>query len=391
MVLKVVELTKPEHIKQFHKVATHIYRLDPNWVEPLHSQIENIFDPAKNPHFKTGHAKRWLLYNEPGQPIGRIAAFHYHNGIEKTAGIGFFECENNQEAANTLFDAAFNWLRSADVEFVDGPVNFGDNDTFWGLLIDGFTPPAWGMAYNPPYYQELFESYGFQEYYRQQSNHLDLQKPFPKRLYKVSEYVIQKGAFRFVPFSYKQIDTFLDDFATIHKKAWQFHENYKELDLVELKGKFMALKPLVIEEFNWFAYKDNEPVGLIIMVPDLNQIFKNMHGKVSILNLLGLKLFGVKKKMNRARIIAMGVVPEYQQKGVEAGFFYYMHQMIQKYPWYKEVELSWIGTFNPKMQALLKAFGSFPAKYYLTYRRHVNGKEKVTPLSEIPVDTKFSN
>ena len=79
--------------------------------------------------------------------------------------MGFFECINDKSASILLMDTCRNWLQENGMEAMDGPINFGENDNFWGLLIYGFTHPAIGMNYNPPYYQEFFESYGFKTYF----------------------------------------------------------------------------------------------------------------------------------------------------------------------------------------------------------------------------------
>ncbi len=124
-----------------------------------------------------------MIYDQPGRLAGRIAAFIDRNTAstydQPTGGMGFFECINDQEIANLLFDTARDWLRDRGMEAMDGPVNFGETDKYWGLLVDGFTHPSYEIAYNPPYYQGLFESYGFKTYFKQEGFHLDVKKEFP--------------------------------------------------------------------------------------------------------------------------------------------------------------------------------------------------------------------
>ncbi|GAF01641.1 hypothetical protein [Saccharicrinis fermentans] len=144
----------------FLNVVEKIYKGDKHYVRPLNSDIENIFNPKVNVFFKQGSAIRFIL-KDKGEVIGRIAAFVNEKkayGYEQpTGGLGFFECVNDQKAAFTLFDAGVEWLKSQGMEAADGPINFGENDNFWGLLVEGFTDPTYGMQYNPPYYKAFYE------------------------------------------------------------------------------------------------------------------------------------------------------------------------------------------------------------------------------------------
>ncbi len=146
---------------------------NPNYIQPLDNEVNDVFNTLKNKNFKYGETKRWILKDDNNNLIGRIAAFIHSKYINKgtefaTGGIGFFDCINDSAAAKILFDAAKNWLQSKGMEAMDGPINFGDRDKWWGLMVEGFEqPPIYGMPYNPPYYEQLFENYGFKNYYNQ--------------------------------------------------------------------------------------------------------------------------------------------------------------------------------------------------------------------------------
>jgi hypothetical protein len=121
-------------------------------------QVESIFDPQSNVYFKHGEATRWVLQDEKGALIGRVAAFVDHHTAPKqdppAGGMGFFECINDHYAAAMLFDTCKEWLKTRGLEAMDGPINFGETDKYWGLLVDGFTHPSYEIAYNP-HYREL--------------------------------------------------------------------------------------------------------------------------------------------------------------------------------------------------------------------------------------------
>ena len=157
--MKILEVKDKISRKQFLEVVEDIYQNDDAYVRPLDGMIEEIFDPSQNIFFTHGSATRFILINE-NRVIGRVAAFINEKkafGFEQpTGGLGFFECIDNKEAAFKLFDTAKEWLKERGMEAMDGPINFGENDNFWGLLIDGFTQPGFGMQYNPPYYKKVF-------------------------------------------------------------------------------------------------------------------------------------------------------------------------------------------------------------------------------------------
>lgn len=390
--MKIVEVTKPSQIKAFHSIVKDIYANDSNYIFPLVSQIEKIFSPKHNPEFTNGDAKRWLVYSDEHKLIGRIAAFYSKNKNSKDqlpiGGIGFFECHENQMAADLLFETAKEWLKEKGLEGMDGPINFGENDTFWGLLVDGFTQPGFGMNYNPPYYKNLFENFGFNFYYEQVSHHLDLIKPFPERFWRIAEWLIERGTYRFEHFRYTNIEKYLNDFIDIHKEAWKFHPNYSPLIRDEIKARLEEMKPITPEDFIWFAYHGNDPAGVMVMVPDFNQLLAHIKGRMNIFSKLKLYFLKKRKTIRKARVIMLGVKPRYQRAGVESGIFYQVKQTLEKYPEYNELELSWVGEFNPKMKALLDDFGSRPDKKHFTYRYLFDTNNEVKPLATIPVDTK---
>ena len=169
--MKLVEVTEKHSEKEFLQLPVRLYKDEKNWIRPLDQDIKSIFDPTKNKQFRNGEAIRWLLKDENGLAIGRIATFIDNKTLKKedqpTGGIGFFECIDDKKAAFKLFDAGVNWLKERDIEAVDGPINFGDRNIWWGLLVDGFTEPNYQMPYNFLYYKELFEAYGFQLYFKQ--------------------------------------------------------------------------------------------------------------------------------------------------------------------------------------------------------------------------------
>ncbi|MBA4409028.1 MAG: N-acetyltransferase [Odoribacter sp.] len=370
--MRLIQVTDKQTQKLFHQVPHLIYKNDPNWPCPLHSMVEDVFTPAKNPSFKTGEAIRWVLVGERDQLLGRIAAFWNRKKAfafeQPTGGCGFFECVDQFEAARMLFDTAREWLLERGMEAMDGPINFGENYMNWGLLVDGFMHQGFGMPYNPSYYLGLFKQYGFEVYFEQYSYHLDYSKPFPERFWKIAGWVAQKPGYSFEHFSFDKTEKFIEDFCYIYDEAWRFHEHFQPLDRDELYDFIKSSKAILDPEMVWFAYHQGAPIALFVMVPDINQILKKLNGKINFINILKFLFYKRMKTINRTRILIMGVIPKYQKSGIESAIFWHQEKMMKHKPQYKEVEMSWAGDFNPKIIAIYKSVGGVQVKTHYTMR-----------------------
>src|SRR5690554_2147795 len=371
--MRLIQVKDKTSRKLFHKVPHIIYKDDPNWACPLEGMIENVFIPEKNPSFKNGEAIRWVLTDNSNNPVGRIAAFYNQEKAvvfdQPTGGCGFFECIDNQEAAGILFDASRDWLKSKGMEAMDGPVNFGENYMNWGLLAEGYLPQGFGMAYNPPYYVQLFENYGFQIYFKQFSYHLDVTLPeLPDRFWKVAEWVAKKPQFSFKHFQWSEKEKFIDDFATVYDNAWKFHKHFRPIDKDDLRDFIYNAKALIEEDFIWFAYHEDEPIALFVMIPDFNQILAKFRGRIGLAQIPKLMWLKWRKTINRTRSLIIGIVPKYQRSGIDAAMFWHLRPVMYRKRWYKEMELSWAGDFNPKIVALYESVGGKRMKTHYTMR-----------------------
>ncbi len=376
----------------FLDTARVINRNDITWVCPLDNDIKAVFDPAKNPYFKRGVVERWVLTGDKGELLGRIAAFVDHNLAhsheQPTGGMGFFECIPDQKAAFLLFDQAKEWLKEKGMEAMDGPVNFGETDKYWGLLVNGFTHPSFDVPYNPPYYQELFESYGFQVYYKMEGFHLDITKPLPERLRKIAERILSKPGYAFRHFTWKEEEKITKDFAEVFNEAWaSFKKHFEPLEHAYIRETLKKARPILEEEFIWLAYFEEKPIGIYLMFPDLNQILKHLDGKLDPVSMLKFLWLKKRKTMTRAKGLLMGVIPKYQNRGIESAFIHNLAEVFSRKKQYTEIEFSWVADFNPAMRKIFMAVGCVPVKNYITYR-YLFDRSKEFKRYPIPDDEK---
>jgi len=371
--MKLIEVTDRKTEILFLNTARVIYRDDNTWVCPLDNHISGLFDPKNNPYYKHGTASRWVLTGDDSSLIGRIAAFIDFNMAgtydQPTGGIGFFECIDDDQAAEMLFSVAREWLRERGMEAMDGPINFGETDKYWGLLVDGFTHPSFEVAYNPPYYQGLFERYGFQVYYKMEGFHYDLTKPLDERFRKIAEWVAAKPGYEFRHFTWKDKDKFVADFAEVFNEAWaSFKANFEPLEADYIKNVLQKAKVILDEEFIWIAYFEGKPIAIYLMFPDLNQILKHLNGKLNPWSMIKFLWLKKRNTMTRARGMLMGVIPKYQGLGIESGFILKLREAMKHKKHYEEVEFSWVADFNPRMRKIFVSVGSISVKHYITYR-----------------------
>jgi hypothetical protein len=271
---------------------------DPQWIAPLIQDVEKVFDKAKNPYFSHGECERWLLTDADGKAIGRIAAFinktNAYTEEQPTGGCGFFECINDRDAAFKLFDTAKQWLQERGMEAMDGPINFGERNAWWGLLVEGFTEATYQMNYNPPYYIKFFEEYGFKDYFRQLSYGLPIDMARPEKYNLFYERLLRQGC-RFEHVQKGNMEKYAEDFRTVYNKAWHNFHNFHEMSKEQSMDLLKSMKPVMIDYLMWFGYYNDEPVAMFIMLPELNQWFKHLHGNLNwwgMLKFLYYKTFG---------------------------------------------------------------------------------------------------
>ena len=377
--MEIIEVQSKADKRDFLAISPKIGRGFDNYVQPLDKDIEDVFNPAKNKCFGFGKATRWILKDQ-GEVIGRIAAFineQYKNyGTDyPTGGIGFFECIDDQKAAGLLFDQARQWLQQRGMEAMDGPINFGDRERWWGLMISGFDQePIYGMSFNPPYYQKLFEGYGFKNFYNQYYFAMLITDELPEKYIERHARFKAKKDYSVRHIDLNNIEKHAEDFATVYNAAWSQHHEAKTITKEDMMRNFNEMKPIIDEDLIWFAYYKEEPIAMWINIPDLNEYFKHFNGKFGLLQKLRLLWMKRQGRCERFTGIAFGVVPKYQALGIDAFMITEGSSFIQKKRSYEKYEMGWTGDWNPRMLNIYKALGGRLSRELVTYRYIFGGQ-----------------
>jgi GNAT superfamily N-acetyltransferase len=357
-------------LKRFIDLPYRLHARDPLWVPPLRRDVATLLSRQKNPFFEHAEAE-YFLAERGGEVVGRIAAIsnrlHNETHGDRVGFFGFFECIDDQAAANALFQAAGEWCRTLGHDILRGPASFSVNDEC-GLLVEGFeTPPTLMMPHNPRYYIRLIENAGFtkaKDLWVYQGGSMEGYVPVPERLARATELIRQRQGITLRPLNMSDFEGEVERIKELYNTAWEKNWGFVPMTEHEIDHLAEQFKPVVIPELVPMAEKDGKLIGFGIALPDLNVVFRrNRSGNLFpvIFRLLwALKM----KRIRRARILLLGVVPAFQGKGVDA--------MLYHWIWTKSGdrgiywgEAGWILEDNPAMNAGLE---KMTFRVYKTYR-----------------------
>jgi len=358
-------------LNKFIRFPWGIYKDNPFWVPPLIYDRKKLLDKVNNPFFQHAEMEMFIAFRNE-QPAGRIAAIKndmhnkYHN--DNCGFFGFFECIDDQETANLLFDTAINWLKEKGVTSVMGPANPSSNDD-WGLLVEGFNlSPNFMMPYNPEYYIKLIENYGFAKIKDLNAYQITSDKVLKvEKLKRLVENIKSRNNVKI-----KQLDKsrFAQDLAkvkAVYNKAWAPNWGFVPLTEDEIDYLASEMKILLEPSLTLFAEKGEETIGFTLTMPDYNQLFKKMNGRLFPFGIL--RLLTQKRSINTARILTLGIIPEYQKKGIDAVIYWELLNNAAKLGIYTG-EASWILEDNDMMNNAIINMGGELFKRYRIY--HLN-------------------
>ncbi|HRH70228.1 MAG TPA: hypothetical protein PLB89_12035 [Flavobacteriales bacterium] len=371
--MKISAVTDKRTEEQWMRLPWSIYAKDPNWIPHLVQDVSKVFDPSRNKLLKEGSAQRWILTDAAGTVIGRIAAFinpkTAYTEKQPTGGMGFFECINDRKAADLLLDTARDWLKAKGMEAMDGPINLGDRNMFWGLLIKNYTDaPIYGTNYNPAYYKDLLEGYGFQVWFNQLFFKRSALVPVQPIFHRKFKQLENDADIRMHDARGRSVEQIAEDFRTVYNDAWVDHENHKAMDEATSLKLVKAMKPVMDPRLIIFIRYKERPIAMYISLPELNEIFRYVDGNLNWwgkLKFLWYRKRGVVKTMTG---IVFGVAKEFQGKGIEGALIVYAEKFIVDKKLYKDTVLTWVGDFNPRMVKVCENLGAENYRTLATFR-----------------------
>ena len=366
MSIEVHPVRSNSDLKRFIKIPWRIYKGNSCWVPPLIGDQKKKFNPDKNPFYQ--HSKVELFWAEKdGRPAGRIAAIVNNNYNEfHGENIGFwgcFECIDEQNVANSLFESAADYLKTHNLDLMRGPANFSSNDD-WGLLIHGFEkPPLVMMPYNPPYYIDLLHRFGF-------NKAMDLfafwlhKEQMTERIIRTAELIKKRTQVTFRHIDIKNFSEEIERIRIVYNFAWSRNWGFVPMTKQEFDHISQDLKQIVVPELVLIAEHNGTPVGFSLALPDINQALIHINGRLFPFGLF--KLLYYAKRIHTVRVLTMGVVPEYQKRGIDVVFYYETFKRGTA-KGFTEGELSWVLEANDMMVRAAENMGSKVYKKYRLY------------------------
>lgn len=369
MAIEIKLVENSSDLMKFIKFPWVVYKNDPYWVPPLLMDRKKILNKQKNPFFQHAQADYFLAYRDK-KIVGRIAAIKndLHNQIheDKVGFFGFFECLDDQEVANALFDTAANWLKQRGLTSMMGPANPSSNDE-WGMLLEGFEDePRILMTYNPKYYLDLCDNYGFKKAKDLNAYSLDSDKVLgSEKLARVAEIAKTRAKLVIKELDMKNFEKELEKVKLVYNKAWEKNWGFVPMTEAELDAMAEDLKQLVEPSLVLFGEIDGETVGFSLTMLDYNQVFKKMNGRLFPYI---YKLWTEKKNISWARVITLGLIPEYQKRGLDAVFYWEIVNRARKLGIMRG-EASWILEDNAMMNRGAEVMQGDIYKKYRIYEK----------------------
>ncbi|MBT5765719.1 MAG: hypothetical protein HOI58_02565 [Kordiimonadaceae bacterium] len=363
--------------KIFVTLLWDIFKDDPNWVPPLIMERMDIIDEKKNPYFLHADVRLWIAYKN-GMPVGRISAqidelVEPQHGV-KTGHYGFFDCIDDQDVANALFDTACSWLKENGMIEVIGPFSLSINEET-GMLVEGFdTPPRLLMGHARPYYEKLVHNYGLSSVKDTWAYTLDISDPIlPPTIQKLVDRAVDKGQVKFRPINMDKYEEELKIILDIFNDAWIENWKYIPFTEAELDHAVKELKMIIREDFTYIAEIDGVPQAMMVTLPNINEIIRDLNGKLFPFGIFKLLWrLKIKPSFKTVRVPLMGVRTEYQNSRLSGimsfGLFEACRQSAIKIGC-EQAELSWVLEENTRLSKLLESIGCVKYKTYRLYQK----------------------
>lgn len=373
--LRVTRAETPRERMTFLTLPWKVYRNDPYWVPPLITERRDFIDEHKNPFFEHAEADYFIAWRGD-EPVGTIAAFvnHGHNAFhnENIGFFGFFEVMPDREAAEALLETAAGWAHERGLTALRGPAQFSTNDEC-GLLVDGFdSPPMVLMTYNPRYYVDFIESAGFTKAMDLYAYYIDTSmlgrrvEELPPKLVRIVNMLQERSEVKVRPVDMRRFDEEIERVKKVYNRAWERNWGFVPMTDAEIDQLARNLKPLIDPDIVFIAEVGDEPVGVSISLPNLNQPLLRAHPgpHPATVPLTLLRFLWYRRHIDAIRVFALGVIEGYRGHGIDALFYYHTAQAA--YPkGYRWAEMSWILENNLMMNRGLQSLGG---RIYKTYR-----------------------
>jgi len=382
--MQIVPVNDKKSWSKFFRAAQRVYQDNPLWVAPLEGEIKSIFNPSDNQAFEEGEARLWVLLDDAGKPAGRIAAFidHARNRLLSypVGGIGFFECLDHEPYADALFEIAENWLKEKGAQAVDGPINWGERDKYWGLLEVGYEyMPLFQENYHPPYYKKFFTTRGYIPFEQVLTFHGVPRKiPF-ERFQPVIKRLRSRYDIRVETIQWNEMDRFAQDFCVVYNAAFGGYEHFKPIEPHSVVNILKQAKPISDTNLLGIAYFEGKPAGFLAFFPDINPLLQKTKGRLNWRTTPGFLWRKWRTKKMGIRGMGFGIHPEFKTKGIFAFLVSDLAfpETLENYP---DMYLCTVRAHNTEAVSIYYKLGITIQRVHVAYRKPLMDDLEIDPF-----------
>jgi len=368
--IDILEVESDSDLRRFIRLPFALYRDDPNWVPPLISERKAFFNRKTNPFFRAAKILL-LLARRKGQYVGRIATcvnFQHNEYHQETTGFfGFFDVINDYAVAEVLLKVAMIKIKAEGMTQMVGPANFSTNHEV-GMLTEGYdSPPVVMMTYNKPYYNDFVERFGLKKIKDLLAFKIVDTDSFDPRVVRIAERIRAKENVQIRTLQMKDFTGEVGRILQVYNLAWSRNWGFVPMTEDEFRHLARDMKQIIDPNMVFIAEVEGQPIGFCLSLPNINQALKYTNGRLFPTGLLKLLWHTkIKNKINSVRIITMGIIPEYQKRGIDTLFYVETFKVgpTRGYTW---GEMSWILEDNYPMVRAAELMGAKAYKKYRVY------------------------
>ena len=374
--IKIRKIRSKKNLRKFIKMVWPLYEGNQHWVPPLISEVEAILTPGKNPFWENSERDLFLAYRND-EIVGRIAAIvsHNHNEVykEKTGFFGFYESIDDQEVAHALYEAAEEWLSNKGLRHMRGPMNPNINEEI-GFVVEGFDQdPFIMMPYTLPYYPNLTEAEGLKKIKDVYSYWSSTSDGMPEKVERVVKAIKKRYKITVRPANLKNLEEEAALIKEVHDEAWRDNWGAVPFTDPEFDEIVKKLKPVIIPDIVPIVELDGKIVAMAVAAPDANQILRLANGRLFPFGFI--KILLNQHKVNRVRVIILGVLSEYRRCGFDALLYYELFKAVEKHG-FMGGEFSWILEDNVEMTRIIEGWGGKRTNTYRVYQKPIKPIDK---------------
>lgn len=371
--VELVRVASRDDLERFIHLPWTLYPRDSLWVPPLKSELRRMLTPGRHPFWESAERELFLAVRG-GKPVGRIAAIvdhNYNNYHHEKMGIwGFFECAQDSAAAEALFSAAAKWTSGKGMTFLRGPLNPSTNYEV-GMLLEGFhLAPMIMMPWNPPYYLDLVAENGFVKEKDLHAMLLTHNALASTRIEKLADRIRRNNNITLRKGVRNEFDRELAIIKEIYLESWSNNWGFAPMSEGEFDEMGKQLGRLVEPDFVLFVYYDDDPAGMVVILPDMNPLLKKLNGKIGLTGIF--KYLYYRRKLTGLRGILFGIKQKYQRLGLPAIYFDHLNRFLRDQHQYTEFELGWTLEDNENINQFEVAVGANLYKKYRIFRQELS-------------------